>query len=118
LAVQRQEVAELADQDMYQQRFGCHAAIDWPLRRRCLHDGLPAGTAPVARTADDFRPQLRGHDVQHLRAGLADQMQSAATARALSAVDVDHHLVAWQMRRQRSEIAARADVTAASPRFL
>ena len=103
---------------MRQQRFGCHAAIDRPLWRRRLHDGLPAGAAAIARTSDDFRPQLRGHDVQHLRAGLVDQMQRAAAARALFAVDVDHHLVAWQMRRQRSEIASRADVAASSPRFL
>ena len=45
-AMQRQEVAELAAQHMHQQRFSCHAAINRPLWRKRLHDGIPAGAHP------------------------------------------------------------------------
>jgi hypothetical protein len=62
-----------------QAEVGFRAEGELPLKNMngCLTD---------ARTPDDFRPQLRGHDVQHLRAGLADQMQHAAAAGTLFAV--------------------------------
>jgi hypothetical protein len=42
-AIQRQEVAELTDQDMHQQRFGCHAAID----RRSGADACTTASPPA-----------------------------------------------------------------------
>jgi hypothetical protein len=64
--------------------------------------------AGYAGTADHLHPQLRGHAIQHFRAGLVDQVQRTAAAGALLSVDVDHHLVARQVPGQRTEIAQRA----------
>ena len=85
LPIQRQRVAELADQHMRHQRLGGHAAVDRPLRRRGDHHGALAGAAGVARTARDAHPQLRGHDVQLLAAQFADRVQRAAAAGAFAA---------------------------------
>ncbi len=90
---------------MRQQRLGGHAAIDGSLRRRGDDHGTLAGAAGVAGTARDAHPQLRGRDVQLLGAKFVDGVQRAPAAGAFAALDVDHHLVAGQVRGQRTEIA-------------
>jgi hypothetical protein len=90
---------------MRHQRFGGHAAIDGPLRRRGDDHGPLAGAAGVAGAARDAHPQLRRHDVELLGAQFIDHVQRTAAARAVAVLDVDHHLVAGQMRRQGAVIA-------------
>ena len=107
LPVQRQEVAELADHDMGHQRLGRHATVDRPLRCGRLHHASLALAAAITGAAQDLDPQLGGNQVEHLRGGLADLVQLAPAAGADLAVDVEHHLVAWQVRRQRAQIALR-----------
>ena len=108
LAIQRQRVAELAHHHMRHQRFGGHAAIDRPLRRRGDHHGPLAGAAGVAGAARDAHPQLRGRDVELLGAQFVDHVQRTAAAWAVMVLDVDHHLIAGQMRRQSAVIAIRS----------
>ena len=52
--------------------------------------------------ARNAHPQLCGHHVQLLGAQLVDHMQRAAAAGAVAALDVDHHLVARQVRADRA----------------
>ena len=78
LAIQRQVVSEFVHQHMRQQRLGGHAAIDRPLARGRLHDGLFAGPAAISRPADQPDPKLRWNIVQHLCPVLADLVQRAA----------------------------------------
>jgi hypothetical protein len=94
---------------MRHQRFGSHAAIDGPLRRRGNDHGALAGATGVARTARDAHPQLRRRDVQLLGAKFIDGVQRAPAAGTFAALDVDHHLVAGQVRGQRAEIAVGPD---------
>ncbi len=106
LPIQRQGVGELADHDVRDQCFGRHAAIERTLRRgRHQHDIL-AAAAGIARPPCDPHTQLRRHDVELLAAQLTDRPQLAAAARAIATADVDHHLVARQMRRQGAMVAA------------
>jgi hypothetical protein len=105
LTVERKSITELANHDVRHQRFRCHATIDWPLRRRGLHHGALAASASIAWPANHLHPQLGGNQVEHLGAVIADQVQCAATTRALLALDVDDHLVARQMCRQCTAIA-------------
>ena len=107
LAIQRKVVGIFVDQHMRQQRLGRHAAVDWPLRRGRLHDGLLAGPAAIARPADHLNAKLGGDVVQHLGTVFADRMQRRTTARAGLVVDIDHDLDPRQMRRQRTAIALR-----------
>jgi len=106
LPIQRQGVGELADDDVRDQRLGRQAAIERTLRRgRHQHDIL-AAAAGIARPPGDPHAQLRRHDVELLAAQLTDRPQLAAAARAIATADVDHHLVARQMRRQGAMVAA------------
>ena len=76
-----------------------YAAIDGAIRRwRHLHDIL-AAAARVARPPGDPDPQLRRGDIELFGAQLADRMQDVAAAGAIATPDVDHHLVARQVRR-------------------
>ena len=105
LAVERKRVTEFADHHMSNQRLGGHPAVDRPLRRRCLQHRVLAGAARITRAADHLHAQLAGDDVELLGAVLADQVQRAATTGAGFAVDIDHHLIARQMRGQCPAIA-------------
>ena len=120
LAIQRRGITELADQHMRDHRLGGHAAIDQaakrtdatpsgqparPLRRGGNHHSTFAGPAGVTRAACDAHPQLRGHDVELLAAQFADRVQHAAAAGAVAVLDVDQHLIARQMRGQRTVVA-------------
>ena len=106
LAIQRQMLAELVDQHVRQQRLGCHAAVDRPLRRGGLHDGFLAGPAAITRPADHPDPQLRRDVVQHLGPVLADQVQRAAAAGADFIFDIDQLFDPRQVRRKRAAIAS------------
>ena len=106
LPIQRQGIAEFADDDMHDQRFGRHAAIDRPCRRLGDNNRLLAASAGVTRPARHPDPQLRRRDVELLGAQFADAVHVAAAARARLMRDIDHHLVARQMRRQCAVIAS------------
>ena len=108
LPIQRQGIAELADHHVHDQRFGRHAAVDRPLRRRRHHHGTLASAAGVARAARDAHAQLRRHDVELLGAQFADAVHGAAAARARRRLGIDHHLIARQVRRQRAVVAGGA----------
>ena len=60
-------------QDMCQQRFGGHAAINRAVRCGRLNDGALAGAAPVARPTDHAHPQLSRDVIQHLCPIFADR---------------------------------------------
>ena len=90
---------------MHDQRLGRHAAIDRPLRRLGHHHGILAAAAGVARPARHPHPQLRRRDVELLGAQFADAVHGATAAWAGSVLDIDHHLIARQVRRQRTMIA-------------
>ena len=105
LTIERQRITKLADHHMRDQCFGGHAAVDWPLRRRCLHHSALAATAAVARTTQDLDPQLGGDDVELLGAVFTDHVQHAPAARTLLALGIDDDLEAWQVCRQRAAIA-------------
>jgi hypothetical protein len=100
-------VGVFVDQHMRQQRLGRHAAIDWPLRRGCLHNGGFAAPAAIARPADHLNADLRGDVIKHLGPVFADRMQRRATAPADLVGDIDHDLHPRQMLRQRTAIAPR-----------
>jgi hypothetical protein len=85
---------------MRQQRFGGHAAVDWPLRRRRLHDRFAAGAAGPAGAAGDAHPPLRRHDVGLLAAQFADRVQQATAARAVADRDVDQYFITRPVRWQ------------------
>ncbi len=107
LPVERQVVGVLRHQHLRQHRLGGDAAGQRPFRCRRLHHRALAAAATVARAPDHLDPVLCRHDVEHLRHVLADHMQRSAAARAALVVDIDDHLVARQMRRQRTAIAPR-----------
>ena len=107
LAIKRLRVGELADHHVRDQCLGGHPAIDRPVRRGRDHHDILATPADVARPARDPDPQLRRHDVELLGAEFADRRQRDTAARAVAVLDVDHHLVARQVRRQRAVVASR-----------
>ncbi len=92
---------------MRDQRLGRHAAVDGAVGRGCYDHGALAAMAGVARPPGHPHPQLRGHHVELLGAQFADGVQGVAAARAGAVLDVDHHLVARQVRRQCAVVAAR-----------
>ena len=99
LAIQRKVVGIFVDQHVRQQRLGRQPAVDWPLRRGCLHDGAFAGPAAIARPADHLNAYLRGDVIKHLGAVFADRMQRRTTATAGLVGDIDHDLHPRQMLR-------------------
>ena len=105
LAIQRQMIAVFIDQHMREQCLGGHAAIDWPLGSRCLHDRRFAGAAGIARPANDPDQEVGRDVVQHLGLVFADLVQRAAAAGADLGLDIDHLLDPRQFRRQRAAIA-------------
>ena len=107
LAVERQAVGVLGDNDLGNQRLGRHAAGDQTLRRRSLDDRLGAGPATVARAPGDPDPQAQRDHVELLGDVLIDHVQRAAAAWAGLVGDVDNDLVALQMGRQVTAVALR-----------
>ena len=106
LAIERQVIGIFGDQNLGHRRLGRQSALDQPRRRGRLHHHLLAGPAGILGPADDQHAQLRRDDVEPLAAILADPVQCVAAARTAVILDVDHHLDARQMRRQRSAVHA------------
>ena len=104
LAVERQVIGVLGDDDMGHGRLGRQPALDQPRRRRRLHHAVLAGPTGVLGATHHQHPQLRGHDVQPLGDVLADPVHGAAAARAGLVLDIDDRLDARQVRRQRSAV--------------
>jgi hypothetical protein len=107
LTIQRKVVGIFVDQNVGQQSFGRHAAVDRPFRRGRLHDAAVAGPTAIARPADHLNADLRGDVIQHLGPVFADRMQGRTTALAGLVGDIDHDLRPRQMLRQRTAIALR-----------
>ena len=70
------------DEHMRDRALGRQAALDQPGRRQGLGDALRTGPAGVFRAHRDDHPKLRRHDVQALRAVLADPDHLPAAAGA------------------------------------
>ena len=100
LAIKRQMIGILGDQDLGDARLGRQPALDQPRGRRRLHHHLGTGAAGVFGPAHDQDAQLRWHDVEALGDILADHMQRARAARTGLVFDVDDRLHPRQMRRQ------------------
>ena len=107
LAVERQMVAELRDDDLGDQRLGRQPARHDMLGRVRLHHRPRAAAAGVPRAARHQHPQLRRHHVEPLGDVLADLRHLAAAAGAERARGLDHPLHPRQMRRQPAAVAAR-----------
>ena len=99
-------IGVFGDQNLRHHRLGRQSALDQPGRRGRLHHHLFAGPAGIFRPAHDQYAQLRGDDVEPFAAILADPVQRIAAARTTVILDVDHHLDALQMRRQRPTVHA------------
>ena len=104
LAIERQVVGIFGDQNLGDRRLGRQAALDQPRGRGSLHDNVLAGAAGVFGPAHDDHAQLRRHDVQPLAHVLADPVQVVAAAGAGVILDVDDHLDAGKVRRQRAPV--------------
>ena len=117
LTIQRQMVAVLADQNLRYQRLGRHAAVDRTIRRWGLDDSIFAGSAAVARPADQPHPELSGDVIQHLSLVFADLVQRAAAAGAGFVVDIHDDLDPRQMRRQGTAVALRRLAASDGPVF-
>jgi hypothetical protein len=99
---------------VHDQCLSCHAAIDWPLRRRHHHGNIVAAVAYVARPTRDPHPQLRRRDVELLGPQFAHYLQRTAAARAGTILDVDHNLIARQVSRQRTMIPIGPSITSSA----
>jgi len=68
-----------------------------------------AHLTPAAREKVDAipHPKLRRHQVELFGAQFADRMQGTAATRAIPVLNVDDHLVARQVRRERAMVATR-----------
>jgi hypothetical protein len=82
---------------MRHQRLGRHAAVNRAFRRRGNDHSPLAEPAGVTRTRRDTHAQLRGHDIELLRAQFADRMQCGTAARAIRALDVEQHFIPRQV---------------------
>ena len=105
LAVERQMVAELRDDDLGDQRLGRQPARHDMLGRMRLHHRPRAAAAGILRAARHQHPQLRRHHVEPLGDVLADLRHLAAAAGAERARGLDHPLDPRQMRRQLAAVA-------------
>jgi len=104
LAVERDVVGILPDQDMSHQGLGRQAALDHPRRCRRLDHGALARPAAIPGPAGDDHPELRRDDVEPLGDILADPVQGAATAGTGLFGRLDHDLFARQVLGQRAAI--------------
>lgn len=104
LTIERQVVGILGDQNLGDRRLGWQTAFDQPRGCRSLHDHVLAGTTGVFGPAHDDHAQLRRHDVEPFADVFADPMKSVAAAWAGMVLDVEDHLDARQMRRQRPPV--------------
>ncbi len=84
--------------------LGGQSALDQAGRRQRLDDCALAGSAAIFGPARDQHPKLRWAHVEPFGRVLADPMHDPTAAGAGLALDVDHDLDAWQMRRQSAAI--------------
>src|SRR5579859_2758245 len=100
LPIERGVIAVLADQHLGKQCRRCQAAGDHPLRSRSLHHCL-AGPAGIFGASGADHAQLRRNPVQHLAHALSDHMQRTTTAGAGHLINIEPHVLTWQMIGQR-----------------
>jgi hypothetical protein len=105
LAVERQVVAELRDDNPGDEELRGQPAGHDMLGRMRLRDGLRAAPAGVFRAARHQHPDLGRDHVQPLGHVLADPGHLAAAAGALGAGGLDHPLDPGKMRRQMPPVA-------------
>lgn len=86
--------------------LGRQPALDQPRRRSRLHHPVLAGSTRIFGSTHNKHAELGRDDIESFADILANPMQRIAAARADMVVDVDHHLDARQMGRQRSTVDA------------
>lgn len=107
LPVQRQIPGELRDHHVAHQGRRHHATLNQARQHLRLDHAIGAAAAAVFGTDRAQHPQDRWNHVQHLADVLADLVQLALAARARTRLRLQHLLTAWQVLRQRPNIAAR-----------
>ncbi len=105
LTMQGQMVRVLGNQNMRNGAFRRQTAFDEMRRCRHLRDAVGTGAAGVFGADGDDHAQLCGHDVQPLRAILADFVHLTTAARAMQTGGFDHTLDARKVLRQVAPIA-------------
>lgn len=75
LAIERQMVRVLPDDNVGDQGLGRQTALDQPRRCWCLHHSARTGSAGILGTAHDQDPELSRDHVQPLGHVLTDGMQ-------------------------------------------
>jgi hypothetical protein len=105
LPIKRRVIAVFADQHLRQQRWRRQATGDHPLGSWRLYHSLTA-PAGIFGTRCTDHAQLRRNPVQHLAHAFPNHMQRTAAAGADHVVDIEPHIVTWQMIGQR--LAMRA----------
>jgi hypothetical protein len=106
LPVERQMIGVFGDEDLRHGRLGWNAALDQSRRRGRLNHDFLAGATGVFGTARHQHAESRGQNVEAFGDVLADDVQPPLAARACLVLDVDDHLDARQVRRQRAAIHA------------
>jgi hypothetical protein len=106
LPVQRKMIGVFGDQNLRHSRLGRQSALDQPCRRGRLDHYVFASPAGVFRPAHHQHAELGGHDVKTFARILPNAMQRLAATWAGLVIDIDHHLDARQVRRQRSPLQA------------
>ena len=99
-------IGVFGDENLRHRRLGRQPALDQPRRCGRLHHPVLAGSAGIFGPTHNQHAELGRDDIESFADILANPMQRVAAARASMIVDVDHHLDARQMRRQRSTVDA------------
>jgi hypothetical protein len=99
-------IGVFGDEHLRHRGFGRQSALDQPCRRGRLHHHVLATPAGVFGPAHHQHAELCRHDVEPFAGVLPDPMQRVAAARAGVVIDIEHHLDARQMRRQRAPVQA------------
>lgn len=104
LALKRQVIDVLSDQDLRDRRLGENAALDDPRRSRCLDDRALARATALARTATDQDAKGDGHHVETLCNIFADLMKGAVTIGGPLVLDNNNLLDPPEMGRQQATV--------------
>jgi hypothetical protein len=106
LTVKGKVVGIFRDEHVSDERLRRQTALDQPVRGRSLHHAVGAAAAGIFRPPRHDHAQARRDLVKPLRDVLADDVQSATTARASFRLRLDDDLLARQMRRQAASVGA------------
>jgi len=106
LPIQRQMIGVFGDENLRHRRLGRQPTLNQPRRRCRLHNSALAGPTGIFGPTHNKHAELGRDDVESFADILANPMQCVAAAWAGMIVDVDHHLNARQMLRQRSTVDA------------